>query len=813
MNEDRLEPDKYPARDERSLDRLDPQRAGLPAERLGDVYGLNAPESNVLLREYWRRIYKHRWMILFLAMVVTTIVAIEVFRTKSIYQATNIVEIGKESRTLFRGGGVSIETDDNDYYYTVNLATKTKMRVIQSRPVLEEVVARLGLDKNPNFLDVTERKSFGEAIKTIIGRLRNPSNSYQPPTAVTTDVNSSAGSTARTAEESARLAPYIGVLAANLSAAPIEDTRMLAISFTHSNPVLATSIVNTVADVFIEQSFESKTKRYSTASTWLNDRMRELKAKVEKAERDLAAYTASHDIFSTDGKDNLVLSKLASLHGLATTAGNDRIIKESLYEEVKAGRLDQLPEAFADPKLAALQNEVSNLAVREAEIGAKYGPSNPRVIELRRQKELLEKQLAEGTSKLAEKLEADYRRTVREEKTLKEALEDAKTEASRQNQSNIQFTILRQNVDTASAFYSDFLQKTSQVEIQRAEQNNNIQLIEPAMTPGAPIGPRRLRTILLSLLLSLAGGAGIALAVEFFNNTIKTVDDIKRYINLPALAVIPSISARRSYLLGEKRSGVGEVAPSNGKAAAGNSRSRMVNLLSVDSNSMFAEAYRGLRTSILLSSAGHPPKTILMTSSQPGEGKTTTSINTAISLSQLGVSVLIIDADMRRPAAHKGFNVDYSRGLSTYLSRDIEAGELIHQLPIPNLWFMPSGAIPPNPAELISSQKMKDLLNQLGEHFDHILIDSPPLVSVTDPLILSTLVEGVILVVHGGRSSRNVVHRARLELANVGAKVFGVVLNNVNLKREGYDDYYYYRYHSYYYGSKDQPKRAESSGD
>jgi capsular exopolysaccharide synthesis family protein len=200
---------------------------------------------------------------------------------------------------------------------------------------------------------------------------------------------------------------------------------------------------------------------------------------------------------------------------------------------------------------------------------------------------------------------------------------------------------------------------------------------------------------------------------------------------------------------------------------------------------------------MLLSAAGSPPKTVLVTSGQPGEGKTTTVVNTAISLAQLGASVLIIDCDLRKPSAHKVFGVVHDKGLSTYLSRDIEIDELIVKLQIPNLSLLPCGPIPPNPAELISSERMKNLLRLLSERYDHVLIDSPPLIHVTDPVILSSLVDGVILVVHGGKSTRAVTQRARQELASVGAKVFGVVLNNVDLKRNGYEDYYY-GYHSAY---------------
>lgn len=221
-------------------------------------------------------------------------------------------------------------------------------------------------------------------------------------------------------------------------------------------------------------------------------------------------------------------------------------------------------------------------------------------------------------------------------------------------------------------------------------------------------------------------------------------------------------------------------------------------LTTLDGMSSVVEAYRMLRTSVLLSTAGNPPKVILVTSSQPGEGKTTTAVNTAISLTQLGASVLLIDADLRRPAVHKAFKISHARGLSNYLSGKVALNDLIIDLPIQNLSVLPCGPIPPNPAELVSSERMKEMLRAASQLYDHIIIDSPPLINVTDPVILSTIVDGTILVVQAGRSTRDMLRRSRQELSGVGAKVFGVVLNNVDIKRDGYDEYYYYRYYSNY---------------
>ena len=357
-----------------------------------------------------------------------------------------------------------------------------------------------------------------------------------------------------------------------------------------------------------------------------------------------------------------------------------------------------------------------------------------------------QRQVDEGRTTLADKLKADYESATREEQSLHAALEKAQSEAVQQNQSTVQFGLLQQEAQMAKAMYTEFLQKTNQASIQLNEQHKDLQVIEAASLPVAPVGPNRLRLILIGFFISLGFGIAIALTIEYSDDTIKSSEDITRYTGLPALAIIPVARLSRLRLRG-----------SAGKAAAllkeklepGMQHPLMSQTrgLADSSASMLTEAYRGLRTSLLLSAAGTPPKTLLFTSSEPGEGKTTTTTNTAISLAQLGLSVVIIDADLRRPSIHKVFGLDPAHGISSYLSQNMRRASLLQDSPIPYVSVLPCGAIPPNPTELISSEKMRLMVQLLRQHFDHVLIDSPPLTNVADSLVLSTLADGVVLVV------------------------------------------------------------------
>jgi len=786
MAEERVELEKALSPEETAMMRpfATSRPGGAPYDQGYTNYSGDSINNGIHLRELWRIIRKRKWLVSLIAGIATILLTIDVHRTPSIYQAHTDILVGKESATVVQTKDQVIQIDDSD-----NL--NTNKIILKSSPLLEDVVVNLGLDQNPRFMESLQKKTFTDAIKDIWHRIagsmiRSKSRDLDIP------VSSIPGARQeRTPEESARLKPLVSVLKDKLKVEALPESQVLRVSFEHTDPELAAAVANATAKIFIDRSFERKTSRFSDTSGWLDRSTRELKAKVQQAQTALTDYTQRNGIYSTEGKENLTTDKLTRLHTDATKAEMDRMLKESLYEEVKQGRVAQLPEAFSDPKLGALQAELGRLQVEASEMSVKYGPENPRVAEVQQKIKTYREQIGENRGTLEEKLKADYERAARDERSIKQALERAKVEAVQQNQAASQYSALKADADTMTALYTDFLQKTKQADLQLAEQHNNLRVIEPADVPGSPIGPMRLRTILIGFLVSLIGGIGLAFFLEYLDNTVKSVEDVVRVAQLPTLAVIPSINAFNTRALPSKNRENGKVV-GNGLSLATTSDSspgKLSKLVTLDQLSSVVEAYRMLRTSVLLSAAGAPPKTILFTSGQPGEGKTTTAINTAISLSQLGSSVLLIDADLRRPTVHRVFKMNQTHGLSTFLSRQVEIDTLIHKLWVPNLFVLPCGPIPPNPAELISSERMKELLRALSGRFDHILIDSPPLMNVTDPVILSTMVDGVILVIQAGRSTRDVLRRARQELGSVGAKIFGVVLNNLDIKREGYDSY------------------------
>lgn len=830
MLEENLNPEKAANHNSSSKELIRLTPAILPGEMtgltglMGGLGGVSASQQSgaspdsINVRELWRKVRKRKWLILTVVVLATVIVALESFRIKSTFQASAIVAVTKDNTTFFKENNVIVQADDTD-------KIKTEMLLLKTYPLQEEVARRLSLERLPFFLAVEQKNSFAQALKSIMAKVVRPLEKPVPAPAVNPIKLNEDSLPPPTPEESKRLEPYVEVLDRYLYVEQVPETRALRVTYTHTDPLIAAAVANGAAQVLYSRSFETKTSRFNKSADWLAETTRKLQAQVQESEQALADYSRANNIFSTEGKESLTTDKLSTLHDQSLKAETDRMLKQSLYEEVKQGRVSRLPDAFSDPKTNALQTRLGELQVQAAQLNVKFGPENPKVAEVNQQILELEKLLTETQRKLEDKLRADYERALRDEQGLKTSLDKAKGEAVQQNQAAIQFNILKQRVDTAKALYNDFLSKTKQADFQLAEQSPDLRIIEPARIPTTAVGPRRVRSIFIGIFLSLVAGIGLALLLEYLDNTIKNVEDITFATQLPTLAMIPSVGPSAMRLLrgrrkmdmvgmlpegaADEKDEIAALAPRGLQPLEGE------DLGTLDGLSNVVEAYRMLRTSILLSSAGNPPKTILITSSQPGEGKTTTAINTAISLANLGVSVLLIDADLRRPAIHRQFKLAQPRGLATYLSSNVTLDSVVYPVPIHNLTLLPCGPIPPNPAELIASERMRELLRTAAQHYDHILIDSPPLMNVTDPAILSTLVDGVILVVQAGRSTRDIVRRAKQDLRTVGAKIFGVVLNNVDLKREGYYDYYYYRYHSNYTEKGKEPSLEQQgvSGD
>jgi capsular exopolysaccharide synthesis family protein len=775
-----------------------------PAGYRSSVYGYGGEtgEAEVHLLDYWRAIRKRLWLVLGVAALITALSTIYVARKPDVYEASSRVQVDLENNPMYAGKSVPmIYSPINDPAYF-----NTQLQILTSPGLLRRVVKTLDLEHDQAFLrpQSLRQRSTGKTILQMWG-LAGPEKkdlSDQPkelPFSSTLAAETSSDDLA----EAKRLAPYVAALQAGLKVEPVresragyyKETRLIDIGFQHGDPDIAAKVTNAVAETFVRANLEKKNETNTSTGEFLSKRVAELQKQIRDDEEKLVNYAKNNQILSLDASQNTVVERLAGLNKQLLEAENDRKMAEAEYNAAKApGAASALAEAGAkdinesESKLADLKQKRAQLLVDATEEAPEVKEVDQQIAEL--QKHLTESR-TRNTNTLLTNLETKYRQAAAREDALRKSFNQQKGETVTQNEAAINYRILQQEIETNKGLLDNLLQRSKENDVVLAGRPNNISVVDYAITPDYPVGPARMRSVMLAFVLALALGVGLALFLEYLDDSIHSTDDVEKFLRLPALAVIPSMSGsvtRRRLL-----------SPATAlQKRNGNNGGNPELLLNVNGRSALAESYRQLRTSVLLSTAGRAPKTLLITSSLPGEGKTTTAVNTAITLAQTGASVVIIDADMRRPRLRSIFDLPDREGLSSILSSETRPEDMlkaIHRDEASGLNVLASGPIPPNPAELLGSDQMRKLITFLSGSFTHIVIDSPPVSSFTDGVLIASMVDGVLLVVHGGKSSRNVVRRSRQLLTDVGAKIFGVVLNNVSTRSQ---DYYYY-YQRYYY--------------
>jgi len=782
------------------------------------------------IREYLHIVYKRLPLILALTILTTAAAAFYMYRQASMYSASSSMII--EPRRPKATQTVNINFGNDYKYYN------TQLKLLQNRELMYDVVVLHGLYKNPNLLQgqggnrglFSTLRSMFSGPKAEIGKNES--------LAVLSNENADADDEeiSLTPEEKRRAEMYSSRLVGGISVSQVKTTNLVNITVRNRNPALAATLANGMATVFMKQDSERETQGSREVLEDLEKSIKELRGTIAKEENELitlmknSGLAISASAGGTGGE--IVIGRLGTLSGQWLGAMDERRRIEAKYDTVlQTKKPSILPEGFnteaiknireqrrtriadLENSLRGIDKQISDLETTYRELKVRYTDEWVKVKEvvakIEERKEFRKKTESEYKNKINEDtskdekgafdevlagLRAQLNAAQKRETKLRNEYWNEGSSSNVQGQVSRRMTTARRELQTKRGLLDTYVKRQAEHELTLSSSvPDNIKISSRAVVPTTPIGPDRNRNILVAFLVSLIGGIGLAFLLDYLDDSIRTSDDISRNLGLPTLALIPHQDAisKRQLRDSTNDSGDGDV-HSLALIALQNTRSAI------------AEAYRHLRTSLLFSSAGNPPQTILITSSQPAEGKTTTAVNTAITLAQSEVDVVLIDCDLRRPRIQGHFDLSNSHGLTNYLSGEKNTENLLKPCAeLPNLKIITSGPIPPNPAELLSSNEMKNLLHFLKGNYKHVILDSPPAISFTDSAILATLVDGVVIVAMAGTSSIHLMKRFKQRLAGLGTRIYGVVLNGVKPNSLEYG-YYGYNYSYDYYANSDE---------
>jgi succinoglycan biosynthesis transport protein ExoP len=733
------------------------------------------PPQESPIGESLRVLIKRKWVVVTSLVTIFSVVAIASLKMTPVYEAGGTIEINKPDATLNFQNSATFSVD---YFDPTEL--ETELKILQSDLLATQVIRELNLDRRPE----------------IGGPAPAPSAELSPDPLQSDPVRASA---------------MVGSFKSNLRVALSPNTRIIEVHFRSPDPQMAATVVNTLMQTYVENNFKARFESTMQASDWLQKQLVDLQMKVETSQEKLVRYQKEHEILGTDEKQNIIMEKLNELNKALTTAESERMDKEALYRLIQSGDADAIASSAGGLQSAGgnsqsdsqlldtLRSKQAELKIQAAELNTQFGPAYPKLTQLNNQLKEIDSQIQAEMKKIASMIRGEYMTALQRENMLRDALEKQKQEANKLNESAIQYTLLKRDVDTNRQLYEGLLQKMKEAGVSAGLKSNNFRIVDSARPPQAPIEPNVPRNLMFAIVLGLASGIGLAFLLEGLDNTVRTTEQAQVISGLASLGMIP---------LGSKSAREG----ANPKRLVIATSKEAVELVTqVRPQSQMAESYRALRTSLLLSGLGAPPKVVMVTSALPQEGKTTTSINTAVVLAQKGVRVLLIDADMRRPSIHKTLGMGPHSGLSNVLTGSIPLEQAITSTTVlPNLFVLPAGTPPPNPAELLASSNMRDVLSTLREQYDHIVIDTPPSLSVTDAVVLSPRADAVLLVIRSGQTTKQALRRSRDVLMQVNAKIVGVLLNAVDLSSPDY--YYYYEYqgkYARYYRDEDSSEHEE----
>lgn len=758
--------------------------------------------KEVDLLDYVRVVLKRKWVLVTFAAVLVLLAAVLSFTRTPRYRATATLLIEEPGTSLYNiqdvlNAGAYLRSDYLGAYFN------TQLRLLTSRSLAERVAKKLNLAARPEFRPVPDPRAGSAGglrklpgFRWLFGRGRDGGRGAAP------------------AGPAPSYAGYATAIQKGLSISPIPETRLVYVSFVSTEAALAADVVNALVEEFVSFSVETRYEATKQTSEFLTEQVSLLREDLKRKEEDLQKYGQEKDLLYLSDNESTVVNKFSDVATALTAAQIERYAKESAYLELRKVGVDDLPESINNPTIQALRTTYTQVKSDFEEKGRIYRPDYPEMVQLKARLDATRNTLQGEIRKAVDSAEAEYRAALKKETSLRGLLDEQRGDVTRMNKNAIFYHTLRTEVENMRTLLSTLVAKQNEIQVSSqlgGLRTSNIKVVDHALVPGWPFSPNVGRNLLMALLFGLFGGLGLAFLVEHLDNTVKGPEDVAKLVDLPSLGVIPFLSVdggrKRPDLAGAYRS-YGTDGDKPGDAAPEVREIELINHLYPKFS--IAEDYRTVRTSILFAHADAAPRSICFTSTVPQEGKTATVANLAVSFAQLEGKVLLVDADLRKPRLHKVFNLRNIAGLSSYLAGKNAFDEVVQKTSIDNVWTIASGPHPPNPAELLNSRRMKELLAAAQERFSVVLLDTPPVLAVIDPVIVSSIADATVFVVRAGKTTRRPFVRAVGEIRKAKADILGVVFNEVRIGRQGigtpFYHYYQYEYASAEPGGAGAPK-------
>lgn len=710
------------------------------------------------LAAYWHIIVKHRFVIISAGIGALIIGAIFTLMTTPIYRATATIQIDREAARVVDIEGTEPPSGREVDFY------QTQIALLTSRSLAERVVQRENLASDPAFMAQKSGSSFA-ALGNLLGRQQ------AAPTMIGTP--------------DARARVAVGKLVSGVSVAPVNRSSLVEIGYESSDPEVAQRVVNAIAENFIGANLDRRFEGASYARKFLEQKLTSVKAQLEKSERDLVAYAQSQGIVNvgatttpTGGAaetagSSLVASDLVAMNSALAVARGNRIAAEQRWNQARSSGMS-LPQIMANETVQGLRSQQAGLKAQYQEKLQTFKPDFPAMVALKAQIDAIEGQISAEAASVRQSVQAEYQLALRQEQELAGQVASLKGGVMDLRGRSIQYNILQREVDTNRSLYDGLLQRYKDIGVAGGIGSNNISIVDRAQLPRAPFKPNLFKNLFVALGLGLVIGVAAAFGLETLDETIKVPEDIEAKLNLPLLGAIP--------LLEKGASVEGAMA---------------------DARSALSEAYYSVRTALQFSTNDGVPRSLLVTSARPSEGKSTTAASLARNFSKLGMSVLLVDVDLRNPSLHRALRADSSTGISNYLTGTATMAELVQATDQPNLSFIPCGPLPPSPAELLAGAKIRAMIADAEANFDLLVIDGPPVMGLADAPLLASAVAGTVLVIEAGQTRRGLAKAAIRRLGLGNARILGGILSKFNVRTSGYGYGYGYGYdyaYAYDYG-------------